>query len=599
MAASSGRIVTASTAHLAPAGSTGQAVRANPRPGRSREHQTGATGVVGAQKFDGMNSHARRTHHDRLAQRPQCRRDSDFIAGLDPQEGGDSLDSPVHLVTARTEQGTRAVAPLQAEGEGIAPRSPGRFVALGGAFGLAELLDEFGYLGASCRSGFEAGIKIDFALVECADAALGGVELRLVCLGAVARLGAGSCQPLHLIGRSGGAGPHDLDLPGELGKPLAAIGGRAGSGDELALGGDQFLFERLPMGDRSSQRFGTRSNLGRQLGLLLGEPGSVGIEGIGIATHADVVEWRSEVAGSLGSEPRSAAEPFGQCRESVPGLLGAGEHRGIGSQRRIERRLPLEHARQLLLHVRAPGADRRLVRDLAIHGDAERLQIVCQQSELRIAQVGLDRRRAASDLGLFAQRLELAAQFTSEVGEPGEVRLHGLKLAKRLLLALAVLEDTGGFLDETPPVLRARVQDRVELALADDHVHLAADARVAEQLLNVEQPGGVAVDLVLAGAVAEHPPGDRHLGVVDRQCAVGVVDRQGHLGATEGRATGRSGENDVFHLAAAQRLRALLPEHPRDRVHDIALAGPVRPDDTRDTRLEPERRCRRKGLEAL
>ena len=31
------------------------------------------------------------------------------------------------------------------------------------------------------------------------------------------------------------------------------------------------------------------------------------------------------------------------------------------------------------------------------------------------------------------------------------------------------------------------VQDRVELALADDDVHLAADAGVGEQLLDVEQ----------------------------------------------------------------------------------------------------------------
>ena len=49
------------------------------------------------------------------------------------------------------------------------------------------------------------------------------------------------------------------------------------------------------------------------------------------------------------------------------------------------------------------------------------------------------------------------------------------------------------------------MQDGVELALADDDVHLPADAGVGEQLLDVEQPAGVAVDLVLALAGAEHP----------------------------------------------------------------------------------------------
>ena len=89
----------------------------------------------------------------------------------------------------------------------------------------------------------------------------------------------------------------------------------------------------------------------------------------------------------------------------------------------------------------------------------------------------------------------------------------------------------------------------------------------------------LAVDLVLAGAVAEHPPGDRDLGVVDRQRVVGVVDRQGDLGPAQRGPAGGAGEDDVFHLAAAQRLGALLAEHPGDRVDDVALARAVRPDD--------------------
>ena len=74
--------------------------------------------------------------------------------------------------------------------------------------------------------------------------------------------------------------------------------------------------------------------------------------------------------------------------------------------------------------------------------------------------------------------------------EPVEVALAGLQLAERLLLALAVLEDAGRLLDEAAAALRGGLQDRVELALADDDVHLPADAGVAEQLLDVQQPGG-------------------------------------------------------------------------------------------------------------
>ena len=134
------------------------------------------------------------------------------------------------------------------------------------------------------------------------------------------------------------------------------------------------------------------------------------------------------------------------------------------------------------------------------------------------------------------KRLEPPAQLAGQVDEPGQVGLHRVKLAQRLLLALAVLEYAGRLLDDRPPGLRARVQDLVELALADDHVHLAAEAAVGQQVLDVEQAAAVAVDRVLALPGAEHQPADRHLGVVDRQRAVAVVDGERHLGPAQRRA---------------------------------------------------------------
>ena len=205
----------------------------------------------------------------------------------------------------------------------------------------------------------------------------------------------------------------------------------------------------------------------------------------------------------------------------------------------------------------------------------------------------------AGGLGLAAERAELAADLAGEVVDPGEVGLHRLELAERLLLALAVLEDAGGLLDEAAALLGGGAQHGVELALADDDVHLAADAGVGQQLLDVEQPAGRAVDGVLRAAVAEHRPRDRHLGVVDRQRAVGVVDGQGHLGAAQRRTAGGAGEDDVLHLAAAQRLGALLAHDPGERVDDVGLAGAVGPDDAGDAGLEAQRGGRGEGLEAL
>jgi len=66
----------------------------------------------------------------------------------------------------------------------------------------------------------------------------------------------------------------------------------------------------------------------------------------------------------------------------------------------------------------------------------------------------------------------------------------------------------------------------LNLPLPDDDVHLASQACVAEELLDVEEAAGTAVDAVLRPAAAEQGARDGDLGVVDRQCAVGVVDGQ-------------------------------------------------------------------------
>ena len=84
--------------------------------------------------------------------------------------------------------------------------------------------------------------------------------------------------------------------------------------------------------------------------------------------------------------------------------------------------------------------------------------------------------------------------------------LGGRQAALGLLLAAPELQHAGRLFDDQPPLLGTGVEDGVDLALADDHVLLAADTGVREQLLDVEQPARHAVDRVLAVAVAEQRP---------------------------------------------------------------------------------------------
>ena len=108
--------------------------------------------------------------------------------------------------------------------------------------------------------------------------------------------------------------------------------------------------------------------------------------------------------------------------------------------------------------------------------------------ERRSAVSSATRSPCRGGLGLALERTELAAHLSQQVLHPQQVALGRFEAALGLLLALAVLEDAGGLLDDRPALLRAGVEHRVDLALADDHVLLAADAGIGQELLQVEQP---------------------------------------------------------------------------------------------------------------
>ena len=65
--------------------------------------------------------------------------------------------------------------------------------------------------------------------------------------------------------------------------------------------------------------------------------------------------------------------------------------------------------------------------------------LVGEQPGPGVAHDRRDGLRLAGDLGLVTERLQLAADLAGEVVQPGQVGLHRLELAERLLLATAVL----------------------------------------------------------------------------------------------------------------------------------------------------------------
>ena len=84
--------------------------------------------------------------------------------------------------------------------------------------------------------------------------------------------------------------------------------------------------------------------------------------------------------------------------------------------------------------------------------------------------------------------------------------------------------------------LRGRLQQHVHAALLDDAVGVGAGAAAEEEVLDVLEPAGLAVDEVLALAAAVDAAGDLHLVGVGGEDAAGVVEGHRDLGQAEAAA---------------------------------------------------------------
>ncbi len=544
----------------------------------------------------------RRTHRaeafggQRVGRRTEHRRQRRLVPGTDLDQLGNRTEKPCATVILRKPR--RAVLALQSHRERIDAGSQRSHFAFGAPFGGLQ----FGHpLVGQPQRGHRplmVFIEPDLALIELADAALHGFELRPGLL----RAGGGPFDALRKAGDAVvdrfDARPHGLDLTGQPGQALAPVRLRPDGREvgPIGLGGRALTVGQFRAG--GVQPGAGRGQLRQQLLLGGRHLAGLGFQRVRIGV-AGCRRLNVEMLGAFAGDAHRGAHPFGQCGQPEPGLL----HR-FGPDRELGQR-GLVRGQLLGRHRQAGGG---LV-VLAAHGDLgldDRVplhlpvdQVVGGQAQPGVAQVGLDGLRATGHLGLAAQRFELAPQFGGQIREAGQVRRHRVELAEGFFLTLAMLEHARGFLDERAAILGARLQDLVELALPDDHMHLTADAGVAQQLLDIHQAAAAAVDFVFAGTVAEHPPRDRHLGVLDRQRVVGVVDGDGDFGAAQRGSRRGAGEDDVFHLSAAQGLGALLPHHPRQGVNHVGFAGTVGPDDGGNARLETQSRRRGEGLEAL
>lgn len=331
---------------------------------------------------------------------------------------------------------------------------------------------------------------------------------------------------------------------------------------------------------------------------FLPDPGRLAFQLLGVAPGVGQRVGAAEEAAALRGEGTEGTESLAGGGKLVPGVPGGVEPGGGFGGEPLDFGLPVPAGGDFLFHHFTAFLEGGFGGDVLFQGLAQPDEFVGQEAGLGVADLELHGLCPAGHLCLLAEGRQLPADFGGEVAQPLQVGLHGLEFADGLFLASPVLEDPGGLFDEAAAVFRGGVQDAVQLALADDHVHFAAQPGIGEQFLDVQEPAGRAVDGIFGAAGPEQRAGNGDFAVLDGQRAVGVVDGERDVCPAERRAPCRSGEDDVFHFAAAQGLGALFTHHPGKGVDDIGLPGPVGANHRGDAGFEVERRGRRERLES-
>ena len=116
---------------------------------------------------------------------------------------------------------------------------------------------------------------------------------------------------------------------------------------------------------------------------------------------------------------------------------------------------------------------------------AARRQPVAEQAQVQFERLPLEPGVGLGRVRLLAQRPQARAGLALDVERAIEVGAGPIELELGAAAALAVLAEARGLLDQQPPLARLGEHDRLDLALPDDRVHLAAEARVGERLGDV------------------------------------------------------------------------------------------------------------------
>ena len=512
--------------------------------------------------------------------------------GLDLHERGHAAE---HARQVGGQQRARAVLAAQRQGQRVAAGRPGGPLALG----LALLRRERGQLlgggvGLGLR-GLVPLVEADLALVEAARLLLQRGQLGAGPGRALVRLLERAGQPARArpTRRPRGCAARPTWPCSRASPSRRSATARTAATSAFSSVGERRLEVGAP-GHRVAQPLGVGGQRPGELGLLLAHGRRLAVERLRVAARARLLgQRRGEVPPALGGQPRGAAQPLLERRQQVPGLLRPGQPRRLVGRGLLERGLARPAPPP------APSRPRPAARAArSRRAPRPRAPPAAAPGRRRAAAAG---RRAGRPAPAAARRATSACRpsglswrRSSTVRSVRRVRLACIASSLRRAFSLRFL------------CLRTPAASSMNARRSSGRADSTASSWPCPTTTCSSRPMPLSLISSCTSTSRQRSPLMEYSDSPDRNISRRTETSAYSIGSApsllsivsvtsarpSGGRPGRAGEDDVLHLAAAQRLGALLAEHPGHRVDDVALARAVRADDAGDAGLEAQRRRR-------
>ena len=188
-----------------------------------------------------------------------------------------------------------------------------------------------------------------------------------------------------------------------------------------------------------------------------------------------------------------------------------------------------------------------------------------------------------------------------------------IEFAQGLLFLLLKLGDACRFLKDHAAFRRLALDDVRDLALGHDAVAVPPDAGAHEQLLDIAQSAGGAVQKIFTAAIAEYASSYGDFGKAQvhpgglEVLFIHITERNrdfSHTGGFTASGAFSATENDVSHFATTQCLGGLFTQDPSYSIGDIGFAASIGSNHGGNARFEIQggfirKRLKSNGLQAF